>query len=275
MENILEFTGLEPGPTSMVLVGVHGDERCGVEALARILPSLRIARGRVFFACGNPRAIKMNARFAETNLNRMFRPEASLSEVEKKSYEYARAGFLKKYLDQAGALLDVHASFTPDSHRFVICEPNGFGITAFLPVDLVVSGFDAVEPGGTDYYMNRAGRIGICLECGYLKDPSSTRLAEKGIYAFLAALGHLGDAPLQCARPRHVRMYQLYLTRTDNFVLREPFSDFTELPAGTLIGRDGREDIRTDRDSVILFARDRHSPGEEAFLLGEYVKGPA
>src|SRR5438128_1272905 len=111
MDEIIELKGSESGSTSMILVGIHGDEKCGIDALKKILPTLQVKRGRVLIAYGNPRAIEQNVRFTEANLNRMFKSDDRLSESDKKSYEYQRAQFLKPYLDQADALLDVHASF--------------------------------------------------------------------------------------------------------------------------------------------------------------------
>lgn len=272
VENIIELKGEVEGPRSMILVGVHGDEKCGVEALEKMLPSLRIDSGVVYIAYGNPEAIERQTRFFETNLNRMFKPDELLSETEKKSYEYGRAQYLKKYLNQADALLDIHASFTPASRRFIICEPNAEPITKYLPFDLIVSGFDAIQPGGTDYYMNQAGKVGICIECGYLGDPQSVAVAEKSIISFLGAAGHIANPNLQKNEQVNMNMEYLHLTRSDHFVLSKPFADFEELKEGQLIGRDGEEEIRAPHDGIILFARNSNSPGEEAFLFGGYKK---
>lgn len=273
-EEITELTGKENGPTSIILTGVHGDERCGVEAMKKLLPTLQILRGRVLVAYGNPRAIEQNVRFTERNLNRMFKSDSLLSDTDKKSYEYQRAQFLKKYLDQADALLDVHASFTPKSRRFAICESNARELIRSLPFDLVVSGFDEVEPGGTDGYMNSKGKIGICAECGFLGDPASTEIAEQCILTFLRLRGHIaGDTKM--IPQSYINIYNLYLTKTDAFVLTKPFIDFEEVSSGQLIGMDGKKEVRSPKDSVILFARNRNEKGDEAFLLGEYRKNLA
>lgn len=266
---IIERTGTSGGPTSIVMAGVHGNEKCGPEAFAHLLPTLQIESGRVLFVLGNPRAIEKNVRATEANLNRMFKSDDQLSVVDKNSYEYSRAQFLKTYLDQADALLDVHASYTPNSRPFVICEPNASEIVGHLPVELVVSGFDAVEPGGTDYYMNSQGKIGICIECGYLGGPLSAETAIKGIRAFLQARGHLSsDAKMR--KQSYLHMYDLYFTQSDAFKLARPFLDFESVAAGELIGMDGETEIRTCKESVILFARENIARGDEAFLLGEY-----
>lgn len=267
-EEIVCLTGQEAGPKSIILAGVHGDETCGIEAFKKTLPDLKIERGQVLFAYGNPRAIEANKRFTEANLNRMFKNDNLLSEVEKTSYEYKRAQVLKSYLEQADALLDIHASFTPNSRPFIICEANAGGIIEYLPVDLIVSGFDEVEPGGTDYYMNSVGKIGICLECGYLGDPQATHIAEEGVFAFLKAQGHISGSVAQ-KEQSYIRVYKLYMTTNADFTLERSFADFERISEGQIIGTDGTNEVRAERESVILFARNRNKVGEEAFLLGE------
>lgn len=253
----------------MILAGVHGNEKCGVEAVEKLLPSLQIEKGRVFIGYGNPRAVKENVRFTEANLNRMFKADECLSMAEKQSYEYKRAQFLKEYLNQADVLLDIHASFTPKSTAFIICEANARGIVKHLPFDLTVSGFDEVEPGRTDSYMNGIGKIGICAECGYLRDPEATRVAENVISAFFVARGHVQGSTKVYEQSR-IKMDDLYFTKTDTFTLSKMFDDFESVRKGEVIGVDGEEKVVAPKDCIILFARNRNKIGDEAFLLGEY-----
>lgn len=269
-ENIVTITGQFPGPTSIILAGVHGNETCGPQAFDLLLPTLKLDSGTVIFAYGNPKAIESSQRFVESNLNRMFKPNNQLSDTDLSSYEYSRAQVIKQYLDLADALLDIHASFTPKSRPFLICEPNSRKVTQYLPFDLVVSGFDTFEPGGTDYYMNQKGSLGICAECGYLSDPKSTDIAIASISAFLKACGHLSN-DLGTRSQSHLKIYQLYLTKTSSFKLNQPFSDFQCLKKGQIIGLDGNCPVLAPIDSQILFARNRQAVGEEAFLLGKEI----
>lgn len=267
-EEVSQYIGKEKGPTSIILAGIHGDEKCGVEALQNILPNLQIEKGKVFIGYGNPRAIENNQHYTEVNLNRMFKEDDSLDKEEKESYEYQRAQFLKTYLDAAEVLFDIHASRTPQSKPFVICEANANGIVEYLPVDLIVSGFDQVEPGGADYYMNSIGKIGICIECGYLGNDNSTKIAQESIIAFLKARGHISN-DIAPKNQSYIRMNDLYLTKTDNFTLSKPFADFEEIVKGRVVGLDGENEVKTREDGVILFARNRGQIGAEAFLLGK------
>ncbi len=267
-EEILQLVGERDGPTSIILAGVHGDEKYGVEALKKTLSTLKIDAGRVFWGYGNPMALEAHQRFINADLNRMFKSEEELSDDIKKGYEYKRAQFLKAYFKQADALLDIHTSRTPNSKPFAICEDNAREIVSRLPVELVVSGFDKVEPGGTDYYMNSIGKIGICIECGFGDDPVSAQVAEENIQAFLKALGHIKN-DLNPREQSMMRVYELYLTKTNNFVLSKQFEDFEEVLEGQLIGMDGDKEVLAQGKAVILFARNRERVGAEAFLLGK------
>lgn len=274
-EEIRQLGSGESGPVSIILAGVHGDERCGVDALLSVFADMRSEsiRGRVIYGFGNPRAIDSGKRCGETDLNRMFRKPSSMSISEKNTYEYERAEFLRTYLDQADVLLDLHASFTEESEPFAICEANAKDIVSRLPVDRVVSGFDEVEPGGTDYYMNSIGKVGICVECGYSAGGASVEVARNTIVSFLRTRGHIPGV-VDSRSQTGIRMYHLYKTRTDRFVLDRPFADFEEIRSGEIIGTDGDTAICAEKESIILFARNRSKTGEEAYLLGEITNSP-
>lgn len=261
------LVGKKPGSTSVVLAGVHGNEPCGVLAVERVLKTIKIERGTVYFILGNPEALAENTRKTEFDLNRSFRERSALSEKIRQTYEVRRAEFLKTYLGGASALLDVHSSDTENSTPFVICENNGFEIAATLPVDLVVSGFDSVCPGGTDEYMNRIGRIGICIECGYHNDPNSVPLGVTAIESFLSSRGHIAPIHKSKLGQKKIRVAFIYRTKSAPFRLSKAWADFEKVRAGQTIGFDGEIPVIADRDAIILFPDNCKTVGEEAFYL--------
>ncbi len=268
-EDFICLQGPKDGPISVVVVGTHGDERCGIEALQEILPTLEITAGTVFFAYGNPRAIEQNVRFTEANLNRLFKDDVELTSEQKNSYEYTRAQELKKLFDQSSAVLDIHASTTPESQPFLICESNGFEIGRALPFDIIVSGFDNTQPGGTDHYMNANGNIGLAPECGYLADPLSKMVARETILSFLAVRGHIKCTPPTHAIKTFISVYEMYISKADGFRLAKKFKDFEKISVGETIGFDGPETVVAKQDSVIIFPNENIPAGGEAFLLGK------
>ncbi len=272
-DKFVRLDGNYAGTTSIILGGIHGNELAGPKAFANILPNLHLENGSVWFGYGSPLAMKRGVRAQDTNLNRMFVPNEALTNIEKNSYGYRRAQIVKKYLDKADVLLDIHSSRNPVSTPFVICEPNGYPIAEQLPYDQVLSGVDEHEPGGTDYYMNKNGKIGICVETGYNLDPEAIKRAEDSIYAFLTSRGHIeGSAGVRMQRKATV--YSLYKTKTPDFSLVRKFDDFESVPEGCVLGTDGDIEVVTDRPSFVLFASTikHEKQGSEAFLLAEDIQ---
>ncbi len=269
-KEIVKLVGPNNGPTSVVMVGVHGNEPCGLLALEELLLQLQINSGTVFFIVGNPNAVTENVRFTEFNLNRAFKEDDLLTNLERNSYEYHRAQFLKQYLNQTSALLDIHSSFTLDSTPFVICEENAFDIVKHFPVDLVVYGFDKINPGGTDYYMNSTGKIGICIECGEHLSEDAVKIAKQAILSFLTSRSHIYEQNLVTpTKQRKITVVSIYHSKTNNFKLSKGWGDFEKVSDGVLIGIDGQKQIFAEKDSIILFARNCDKIGGEAFYLAE------
>lgn len=264
---VFKFTGARPGPTIGVVVGVHGNERAGIRAMDEILRrKLHVLRGVVYILYGNPRAIQRQVRFTDENLNRCFQMRTK----RRASYEYKRAQELKPILRACDVVLDVHSTGIKNSKAFIIAEKNSAGITRYLPVPIICSGFDRIEPGGVDYYMNKRGKIGMCIETGYLDSRQSYRIAWKGIMDFLKVMGTLSG---KVARVRQQSMcaYFLYRSKTTKFTLAHPFGNFDIVKAQEPIGYDGDELIVADKKSHIIFAHNRNKKGDECFILAEKV----
>lgn len=195
-EQLWKISGTQPGPRFVILGGVHGDERTGVE-IVKILRSAfgfseqseekesALIAGELILAMGNPRAIEKDTRAAENgpDLNRSF-SQGELSQVPTPTdrYDLVRARELAPYLANCDYLLDIHATSNP-SEPFVCMQPYRAEAQPFLnyfPVRYIFSDPDCIYLGDegitelctTDSYVNRNGGIGICFESGSQKDLS-------------------------------------------------------------------------------------------------------
>lgn len=273
-KDVLEIKSNIPGPKVAVFFGVHGNEICGVNAVNNIINTIGIDKGSVIFVCANPKAVDQGVRFTDFNLNRAFRDINFYSDIEKLSFEYKRAQELKDVLSDVEILLDIHSSGTPESQPFIICEENAYNIVKYFPENFskVVYGFDDIQPGGTDWYMNSVGKIGICVECGFHDDMEAVSLAEETIISYLKITGNINSQEdFDCSHKEFLKIYEMYITKTENFSLIKDFSDFEQLKIGQTIGIDGDKKITTDQDSIILFARSRQKIGSEGFLLAKLL----
>jgi len=208
-------------------------------------------------------AIRMHKRSLKHNINRMC--------VEGNAcgcMECRRAMELMSLMDRCDVLIDMHASYTAATRPFLICERNPLPNIGPLLVPTACFGFDDVKAGGTDAYMNAKGKVGICVECGFLTDPASTEIARASLMALLRTMGMIAGDPADVPKELLQAEYQ-YVSKT-NCILEKSFADFDAVTAGERIGTDGGVDIRAPKNGCLLFAADQKEPGKEAFVfLGE------
>lgn len=260
------FDSHNEGPKSAIFVGVHGDEVCGIYAVQELLKNFSLDKGSVIFVFGNPKAIEKGTRYVDFNLNRSFKEISEYTETVQRTYEFKRAQELKKYLETVDVLLDVHSSGSISSEPFIICEENADDIVnAFSErFTKIVHGFDALQSGGTDYYMNSIGKIGICIECGSHQDPNAKDLAKETIVRFLEIRGHFNKniEHKKSIDKTRIQLINLYYTQSDNFTLVKEFADFEMLPENFLFANDGGREMITPEKCLILFARNKNQVGQ-------------
>ena len=272
-QNPYTLRGALPGPNVVIVGSIHGNERCGGELLP-VLSTIELLSGTLTLLLGNPRAFAQNVRYTEYDLNRMFLSEDCYTSAQKTSYEYQRAQEIKNVLHSSDILLDIHASTSPVSPPFIICEQSGLALARRLPMKRVVTGFDTIQPGGTDYYMNLKGGVGICIECGYLKEASTLAAARECAYSLLQSLGMISPL-LQRIYEEPQEVFQLssqYFT-TMNFQPTGSRADFEKVEAGTCLGWDGESPILAETCAVVLFQRACEGRNEEAFLTAKKLAG--
>lgn len=272
LSNTYVLKGQHPGPDVAIFAGVHGNEHCGLKAMAELLPTLAITHGTATFLVGNPRASLKGVRYEckELNLNRFGLPSDTFSEFQKESYEYGRSKLLKQVLRSSDALLDIHSG-TSLKEPIIICERNSIPIAQYLPKDFTrqIYGFDAIEPGAWDGYMLSLKKPGMTIECGYHEDPNGQKYASGAITAFLYAAGSFGAIHnLPIITRSEVQMFCLYKTQTNQFTLEKDFQSLEKLAQGDTIGNDGGIEICSPGDCVILFPHNCTEIDAEAFLLG-------
>ncbi len=272
MEEVILKKGKYKGNVSVIIAGIHGNETCGVFAFNEIIDDLNIENGTVYFIYGNPKAIKINKRMFEFNLNRAFLEENEYDDDIKNTYEFKRAQFIKKYLDKSSALLDLHSGEV-DVHPFMFAEKNSIEIIKYFPKEFsyVVSGIEDIEPGGADGYMNKNGKIGICIECGKHNNPDGVSLSKRSIYGFLFSRNHIynkNNCELYVGNRNHLTLSYSYYTKTDRFILCGNFPDFSFVAKGSCVGHDDGDEVLAPFDGFILFARNRYKKNTEGFLFG-------
>lgn len=264
MEGVYTSTGSAPGVCVAVFGGVHGNERPGIQVVEES-SGMQIDAGTLHLVLANPLAALQGVRQIGKNLNRAFVAGNSGTTPED-----VRARELMTLLDSCDALLDLHASNSTTTIPFAITEPAGFLLARRLPVPIISSGWDSIEPGAADGYMHRHGKVGVCVEAGSVHDSDEPlRIARDAFRTFLLHYGLLvgEEVPINIAQ-RHVAVHRLHRRQSEHWVLKKEYADFEPLVAGEVFAEDGNDTLVAAQGECIVFARQGAPIGSEAFVLG-------
>lgn len=309
----LEFHAAAPGPRLLVLGAVHGDERCGPEAIRRVAAEFadgrrRLVRGAVTLVpVTNLLAYRERRREGERNLNRGLAPVAAPV-----AYEDHLANWLCPLLARHDVLVDLH-SFRSPGRPFVMLGPrdNDGPLEPFahaareealalrLGIDRIVEGWlqtyatgamrreHAASPErstyrygvGTTEYARSVGAYALTVECGQHEDPQAPAVAYRAIGNALATL-ELVEAPLPepVLAPETLNLVEVY-DRTDAAdAFTRPWRSFDPVGRGEEIGvRASGERLQAPFDGWIVFPNAAALPGREWFFVArrsDRFRGP-
>jgi hypothetical protein len=201
----MERVVLGNGPKRvLVLVGIHGNEHCGVEAVKIMLQRKALFSGdadvkaqdldvndnwkqpmdelfdrmTVEILLGNPQAVEMNTRFVKKNLNRLFDIHMLCNDAsaEEEGYinELQRAKLIAESIRCADIVLDIHST-SADVGSFALPSSMALSeqLAECLPVKYVVESLAHMTlDGGTTLDCALLHDVpGICVECGQHSHP--------------------------------------------------------------------------------------------------------
>lgn len=285
---IWQTKGTRHGPHIMVLGGVHGDEKTGIDVVKRLHAffagaSEQLEAGTLTLVLGNEEAIRLNRRGTtiERNLNRMFTAKHLAGPVCD-FYESRRAHELAPLLASADVSIDIHSTSSP-SRPFLPCafSPRHERIYRWFSCDLVLTDPDYIlggERATTDEYVDSCGGAGICFETGFAGDTSRAPAVLESIRNILGDLGLITPAhPLSPPEPayRVYRMVRRILLTSDGFSYAGKFPEsFQPVKKKEVIGYHGTRPEIAEEEGVIVFpkAPEQWHPGHDIFFLARRIR---
>lgn len=261
--DVTSIVSNRPGPHSMIVVGVHGNELVGINILPWLC-NLTIESGTLTILVANPSAVSAGRRYINVNLNRRF------GKSHDKYPEDTLARSIESYLDKADAVLDIHSYNESMDKPFIIANPLAEELATALPVELISTNWHQLSSGATDDYMASRNKPGICLECGSSERPTEYQaLAKASVIAFLAAVGNIslneGDKPTHT----NLEIIRAELKSSDDFSFAQEFQSFDKLETGAVFARQGDATYIAGKNECIVFPRANAAIGDEAFIIGK------
>ncbi|MGB0552908.1 MAG: M14 family metallopeptidase [Alphaproteobacteria bacterium] len=292
LDYVTTFDSGKPGPHVMVAAVTHGNELCGAITLDFLFrQEIRPKQGKLTFAFNNYRAFlsfnpaqPLLSRFVDEDFNRLWSPE--VLDGPRSSAELERARELRPFVDGVDFLLDIHSMQTSVA-PLMLAGPllKGRELAGALGVPVYVVSDEGHAAGRRlrdygDFGDPSSKKNALLVECGQHWEKASADVSLQTALRFLLACdsvepqsveAHL--TPVEGAQ-KFVEVTDVVTIKTNAFTFVEPYRGLEVIPeAGTLLGRDGGEDVRTPHDNCILIMPSRRLfPGQTAVRLGRFLE---
>jgi predicted deacylase len=292
--------GAAPGPTLILVGGVHGNEPAGVVAARRVLGRLRDsghvpAGGEVVALAGNVRALAADQRYLTRDLNRQWQADrvvaaraAMASAAEAVDAETVELAELADEIDRILArrrgpvfALDLHTT-SADGFPFGVVGPTAEhrAFAAAFPLPCIV-GLEEQLEGVLSSYLGRLGCVTLAVEGGQSQSAAALANLESVVVVGLAAAGLIAPDQLpgyaaardQLTRargelPQLIEVVARHEVRPEHGFRMEPgFANIQRTGAGTLLARDGGGEIRAPFDGLVLLPL-YQAQGSDGFFYG-------
>src|SRR5687768_11217284 len=203
---IASVRGSLPGPTLLILGGIHGNEPAGVLAVERVLPRIQESkaclRGEVVLLRGNTRALARKVRFIDDDLNRQWTAEnvqmsESVARGRSEMSEFLELRDLLKAIKQAVArargdiyFVDLHTTSAQGEPFATVGDTlRNRHFAMNFPVTIVL-GLEEQIDGTLLEYLNNLGAITMGFEAGQHDVISSVDHHEALVWIATVAAGN-------------------------------------------------------------------------------------
>jgi len=284
-----------PGPTVVVIGGLHGNEPAGVHAARRVFETLRknqpALRGTLVALCGNRAGLARGRRFIDLDLNRCWEDDAVAalrrSDPSGDAAEHTEQRELLACIEDLAAnangplvLLDLHTTSGQGPPFLLMADALSNRNIGMRLHGTVVLGLEEEIDGALVCYFGGLGHRAIVFEGGQHDDPESIEHSESTIWLTLVAAGALSrsDIPeyehkrraLDSAAadlPRVVELrYRHRIRADDRFKMRPGFEGFTRVRNGDVLANDIRGDVTASESGRLLMPL-YQDQGSDGFYL--------
>lgn len=294
------FVGQGGGPSLICAAGIHGNEPAGVEALKRVLETLRkeprTFSGKLVALLGNTEAFSQGRRYVKQDLNRMWEKDRiawlmarKLEELEHEDREQLELLGVLKAVTQGDPgnvyFMDLHTS-SADGPPFGILNDSlhSRSFVRTFPLPLVL-GFEEELRGTLADYMDSLGHLSSGLEAGQHTSSLAIDHLESLIWIALVSAGNLSREQVPGIQNHYQRLadscrdlpaflevrYRHPVDRGDEFAMEPGYRSFQEVESGQLLARDRWGDLTAPGRAFLLLPL-YQKEGDDGFFLAASVR---
>ena len=296
---IASIRGALPGPTLIILGGIHGNEPAGVLAAERVWLRMQkrkaVLRGEVVLLRGNTRALEQRVRYINADLNRQWTTEnVRAAELERGTSEVSELleqrellMVIREAINRARGeiyFVDLHTT-SADGQPFATVGDTLRNRRFALNFPLtIVLGLEEQIDGTLLEYVNNLGAITMGVEAGQHEAMTAADNHEAVIWIATAATGNFrredlpeldhsrsvlkrasGGKKVVEVRHRHP------IVPEDHFKMEPGFKNFQAVRRGKVLARDRAGTINASETGLILMPL-YQALGDDGFFLVREVK---
>jgi len=301
---IMSYGGAQPGPSLLVLAGIHGNEPAGIKALQLVHKMLEVEpitnpsfdfKGEIIGLIGNLGACQKEVRFIDEDLNRIWTEERvtrindpsshHISSEEKELKELLR--YIQQYIEKKRPeklyILDLHTT-SSDGGIFVIPtdDDESVKIASNLYSPVILGIIDGIQ-GTTLHYFKRSifknvVTVAMTFEGGQHEDDMSVNRCIAAIVNCLRSIecvascdvANIHDQILieySKSLPKVSRLlYKHSITSDDEFEMHPGYQNFDVIKRGQELAKDKNGPVLSPFEGRILMPL--YQPkGEEGFYI--------
>lgn len=296
---IASIRGSLPGPTLIILGGIHGNEPAGVLAADRVRLRMQersaALRGEVLLLRGNTRALEQRVRYINVDLNRQWTAEnVRTPELERGTPEVSELleqsdllTVIREVVNRARGeiyFVDLHTTSAHGQPFATVGDTlrnRHFALT--FPLTIVL-GLEEQIDGTLLEYVNNLGAITMGVEAGQHEAMTSVDHHEAVIWNATASTGNFrredlpeldqsrsllkqasGGTKVVEVRHRHA------IVPEDRFKMEPGFRNFQTVRRGQVLARDRAGEIKAFETGLILMPL-YQALGDDGFFLVREVK---
>ncbi len=291
----------QPGPSVVVLGGIHGNEPSGTRAAPRVLQHLEEnrlpLRGELVVLRGNLAALAAGRRYIDLDLNRLWTTEriASLrnggpatpsSEGREQIEILEQLEAVASRNDGPLVVMDLHTTSSEGPPFIVMSDTLRNRRLALAMLGTVFLGLEESVDGTLLEFLTERGHTAVVVEGGQHEDPASERVHEAAVWMGLVASGALraGDLPdlgdhravmREATRglPRFVELRQRWdVADEDRFRMEPGYHGFQRVGRGEVVAQDRNGPIRFPESGRIVMPLYQEQ-GNDGFFVARDVHG--
>ncbi|MAQ32118.1 MAG: hypothetical protein CMD26_05275 [Flavobacteriales bacterium] len=278
--------------TMIFVAAIHGNENSGVIALKKFFREIEQNNtkvdGTIIGLIGNLNALKVNARYIESDLNRMWSTKIINSKSNNLVSEKKELLVLKSLINQIIikkskkniSIIDLHNTSSPSGVFTIVNNKKEEQIAKHLNVPVISNLFSKVKGSFSNYYHEQKINS-IVFEGGAIGDPASINNHEAGIWKLLTKTNFINKKSI----PKHVEKnfaamksfskktkgkysvkYIHKITQNDHFLMHPNIQNFEKIQKNQIIAEDINGKVAAPIDGHILMPLYQEK-GTEGFYI--------